>query len=138
MAPLGGAVLCGDESVTSATFPRFLLVGVANTSVGYLAILIAHYGFGFSPITSNVLGYAIGTLISYSLNRSYTFSSTRPHAVVLPRFILSVLVSFGVNLAVLHVCLDNFIMPVAFMQAIAVVAYTITFYILSRYIVFRR
>lgn len=117
---------------------RFLLVGVANTAVGYAVILVLHYGLAFTPVLANVGGYAIGGGVSYWLNRRFSFGSDRPHAQALPRFVGAVAFSFGVNLLVLRLAMSVPNLPVAVAQAAAIASYVIVFYWISRYFVFGR
>ncbi len=122
-------------SITS--FVRFVLVGLTNTVVGYGIILLLHYGFRIEPIMANLGGYLIGAFLSYTLNRRFTFNSGRPHAEALPRFALAAAGSYLLNLVVLKLCLSVFMLPVALAQALAVSAYTIVFYLISRFLIFR-
>lgn len=119
------------------TFARFLLVGIANTALGYGTILLLHYTLGASPILANAVGYFFGTLLSYTLNRAYTFASTRPHAQALPRFCLTAATSFVLNVMVLELCLTALKLPFALAQAAAICVYTASFYLISRFLVFR-
>ncbi len=78
------------------SFIRFLLVGIVNTSVGmglmYLLIHIA--GFGYWAATA--IGIAVGSCVSYMLNRTFTFGSKKQHASSIVRFILVILVCYFV------------------------------------------
>ena len=120
-----------------STFTRFLLVGIANTATGYGTILLLFYGLGFGPMPANVAGYVLGALLGYVLNRNYTFTSTRPHAEALPRFCLTVGTCFMLNLMVLEFCLTTLGLPFALAQIFATCAYTATYYLTSRFLVFR-
>lgn len=117
---------------------RFVLVGLANTAVGYGAIMLFHSGFGIDPVPANVGGYLIGAFLSYMLNRNFTFASARPHTEALPRFGLTVVSCFLLNLLVLKIGLEVFALPVALAQALAVGVYTVAFYLTSRFLVFSR
>lgn len=119
------------------SFFRFAMVGVANTFIGYGVILFLHYGLGAAPVASNIGGYAIGALLSYGLNRSFTFSSQRAHGQALPRFCLVAAACFAINLLVLKVCVALLSWPVALAQALAMGSYTASFYLASRFLVFR-
>jgi len=118
-----------------SSFIRFLLVGIANTAVGYGTIMFLHYAFGISPVVANTGGYLIGGLLSYMLNRRFTFASKRRHSEALPRFALTVGCCFVLNLIVLEQTLAFVPLPVA--QAFASVTYTVAFYLTSRFFVFR-
>ena len=63
----------------SATFVRFLLVGVVNTLAGLSVTFALRYGFGWQYWPSTLAGLMIGALTSYFLNRKYTFKS---HAAI--------------------------------------------------------
>ena len=133
----GRAMRCGVASVINRSFVRFALVGLANTVVGYGLIMLLHYGFGAGLVLANVCGYLTGALMSYALNRSFTFASDGPHAQTLPRFGIAVGVCFGLNLLVLKFCISVLALPVAAAQALAMGTYTVAFYLISRYLVFR-
>lgn len=120
-----------------SSFPRFVLVGMTNTVVGYGLILLLHYGAGVGPVSANIGGYLIGALLSYVLNRRFAFASDRPHTEALPRFGLAVAGCFAINLVVLKICVSVLALPVALAQALAVSAYTVTFYLTCRFLVFR-
>ena len=116
---------------------RFGLVGLANTITGYSAIWVLHYVFGINPSISNFLGYVIGGVLSYCLNRTFTFASSRPHSQTIPRFFLAVAFCFLLNLAVLNAALLAFNVPVWLAQGFAVASYTLAFFFISRQFVFR-
>lgn len=72
----------------------FLGVGVMATAVHY-TILIGLVQFaGRSAVPSALLGFCVGGVVSYSLNRRLTFSSDRPHHEAIWRFALVALVAF--------------------------------------------
>lgn len=56
---------------------RFILVGLFNTGIdfGIYALLV---WFGVHPILANYISTAIAMVISFYINRSYTFKSTGP------------------------------------------------------------
>ncbi len=120
-----------------ATVIRFALVGLVNTGVGYGVILLLHYGLGVDPVLANAGGYLAGMLLSYTLNRRYTFASRRPHGQALPRFGMAAAGCFALNLLVLQIGLAALALPVALAQALAVGSYTVAFYFANRFLVFR-
>ncbi len=75
--------------------PQFMRYG----SVG-VAAAIFHYGLLFGLVQSGMTGDVLGTLagyiaggiVSYLLNRRFTFASDRTHASAMPRFIA---IAFG-------------------------------------------
>ncbi|MBY0563986.1 MAG: GtrA family protein [Hyphomonadaceae bacterium] len=66
---------------------RFVAVGAVATAVHY-AILIALVELaGMPPVFSTTAGYAAGTVVSYVLNRRFTFKSNAPHHASFPKFV---------------------------------------------------
>ncbi len=124
--------------MSTPSFFRFLLVGFVNTAIGYCIILIFQYGFSAGYWLSNALGYVIGALVSYFLNKTFTFRNARVHSEVLPRFMLAVASSYLINLVVLKIAISDFLwqLPVAIAQGAAVLAYTMSFYVISNNFVF--
>jgi putative flippase GtrA len=121
----------------NSTIIRFALVGLSNTALGYAVIMLMHYVFGLDPTASNLLGYAAGAILSYLLNRTFTFASDRPHRRAAPRFFAAVAVCYLLNVVVLNLALHALRAPVPAAQAIAVVTYSIAFYLANRLFVFR-
>ena len=126
-------------AVSTSSFFRFLLVGFANTVIGYGVILVFQYVFLAGYVVSNALGYAVGALASYCLNKAFTFRSKRAHDEALPRYLLAVASSYLINLVVLNVAVSvsPWQLPAAIAQGAAVLAYTVSFYLISKHFVFQ-
>ncbi|MDF2726272.1 MAG: GtrA family protein [Paenibacillus sp.] len=80
-----------------SSFLRFLLVGVFNTIVGltsiYILLHVAHIGYW--PAT--FLGNTIGALVSYTLNKKFTFRSDAKVGGSMVRFLIVTLVCYGLS-----------------------------------------
>jgi putative flippase GtrA len=118
-------------------FARYVAVGVLNTAIGYALIFAFMYAAGLSPKVSNVLGYAFGLVVSYGLNRVYTFHSRNAKAPEFVRFLLIFAIAFGANFAALALFLQMPQIPVPLSQLAAGGVYVVTSYVLSRRFVFR-
>lgn len=81
------------------TLWRFLLVGVVNTLVGTGIMFVFYNVLHFSYWVSSASNYVFGSLLSYLLNRAFTFQSKDRAAKTLPRFILHItlcyLIAYG-------------------------------------------
>ena len=79
-----------------ATFLRFLLVGVVNTLVGtgtmYALYNLAHCGYWFS----SAMNYVVGSVVSYFLNKYFTFKKTERDAKQALRFVVNISVCYAV------------------------------------------
>ena len=114
---------------------RFGLVGVLNTAVGYGTIVLLTVLAGLPPVAANMGGYAVGLVVSFTLNRRYTFRKRSGGQGSALAFLAVFAVAYGVNLIVLSLSLG--IIPELWAQACAMASYTVLFFILSRTIVFR-
>jgi putative flippase GtrA len=117
---------------------RYAAVSMVNTFVGYTCILVLQFAFGLPAIGANFGGYAVGFIVSYILNHRFTFGSQQSHRRGLPLFAVCVGACYALNVAVLIVAGDMLLLPAALAQAMAVVAYGVALYWLSRHIVFAR
>jgi putative flippase GtrA len=55
---------------------RFAIVGAFNTAVDFAIFSALVYGMGLAPAPSNVISYSAGVIVSFFLNRSWTFTTT--------------------------------------------------------------
>lgn len=78
--------------VWNHSFARFLLVGVLNTIVGLSAAYLLLNGAGLSYWVSTFLGNCIGAVVSYFLNKTFTFRDQQSVGKSWWRFLL---VTFG-------------------------------------------
>lgn len=123
-------------------FLRFLLVGVFNTCFGYGLIFGFMYLAELSPELSNFLGYAIALMVSFVLNKTFTFAhKTREPGEVsaeLLRFLTVFACAYAINYAVLVLLLRVAEVHVVLSQLGAGVAYVLVSYFLNARFVFRR
>lgn len=117
-------------------FFRYILVGLANTAVGYGMILSLQVQFGVHPVAANASGYVVGLLMSFALNRTYTFRSRRSFRTSIPAFAAAAAGCYVINLAVLQFSITVLQLQAVFSQGMAICAYTVSFYIANRCLVF--
>jgi putative flippase GtrA len=78
-------------------FVRFAMVGAVATAV-HFAILVALKELAhWHPVAATLIGYAAGTLVSYTLNRAYTFSVRPAFGVGMAKYLVVVLIGAGIN-----------------------------------------
>lgn len=121
----------------NGTLPRFLAVGVANTAVSLAVIVLAREALAFGHIVANAVGYATGLLLSFTLNRAWTFRDSGNVLTTFVRFLLVFAVAYAANLAVLKTTLDEWARTPYLPHLAGMVVYTLTFYVGSRLLVFR-
>ncbi|MFT4100352.1 MAG: GtrA family protein [Burkholderiaceae bacterium] len=86
-----------DLKALSRLFGRFLGVGLAATVLQY-AVLIAGVEWGkLQAAYASALGFALGAILNYLLNRRYTFRSKASHASSVARFLIVVALGLAAN-----------------------------------------
>lgn len=116
--------------------PKFLSVGTINTLIGY-AVIFGCMAAGVNPIASNVLGYSVGLLVSFVLSRAWVFGSEGKLLGDATRFVLSFIVAYSANIAVLWTALHFNAWPPA-AQILGGVFYVGVMYLLSLNWVFNK
>ena len=66
----------------------FGIVGIFGTGCHYLTLIILVELFGVQPVVATTLGFIVGMLVNYTLNRSFTFRSAIPHLEGGTKFLL--------------------------------------------------
>ncbi len=79
---------------------RFLVVGLANTGFGLLCIWGAMRFLALGDVAANFFGYACGLILSFVLNRSWTFAHSDAAVRTFPRWLAVAAVAYLVNLGV--------------------------------------
>ena len=118
------------------SFLRFSAVGVINTALG-LAIIFALMRFGgVQYIVANAVGYAVGTVVSFVLNRSWTFYHKGPVLGSAVRWVLVIAIAYGANVCAVILSHEYFGIDRYISQGLGMVAYTGLSYIGGRFFAF--
>lgn len=120
----------------NSNFAKYCLVGVANTIFGYSLIFVFMY-IGLTPEISNFIGYFFGIILSYFLNKYYTFKIKTQDKKEFVFFFASMIASYIINLAVLIICYKALNLNTYLSQIIAGIFYTISGFLFSKYFVFK-
>lgn len=115
---------------------RFAFVGIANTALGYAVIFTCMYLAGLGAVASNVAGYAVGLVVSYVLNRNFTFRSAAAPRREIVRFVAIFLIAYLANLGVLMLLIRHAGMHEGVAQVVAGIVYFGLSFVLSKYYVF--
>jgi len=117
-------------------FIKYISVGILNTIVGYGTIFFLMY-IHFSPEISNIIGYVFGISVSYILNKNFTFRSENSHSRALPKFLISLGISYVFNLLTLMFCIHVLTINPYVAQIISGAVYTLSGFIFFKYYAFR-
>lgn len=76
------------------TFWKFILVGIVNTLVGTAVMFGCYNLLHFSYWVSSAANYVVGSVVSYFLNKNFTFRNKSRDPMVLVRFVINITVCY--------------------------------------------
>lgn len=82
-----------QKLIDKTTF-KFLLVGIVNTLVGTGTMFLLYNVFGCNYYVSSVANYVVGSVVSYFLNKYFTFKQKERSFKEILRFILNIAVCY--------------------------------------------
>jgi len=78
------------------TFWKFILVGIANTLFGAGIMFLFYNVFHFGYWISSASNYVFGSILSYFLNKHFTFQNKSKDPKVILRFIVNITICYFV------------------------------------------
>lgn len=78
----------------SKPFLKFLLVGVINTCIGTTIMLVCYNFFHLGYWLSSALDYCLASIVSYMLNKRFTFQYKGGTLKSLTRFIINIAICY--------------------------------------------
>jgi putative flippase GtrA len=115
---------------------RFATVGVLNTTVGLSLIYMFMGLFDMNYIAANAFGYAAGFILSFSLNKSWTFRHSGTWITAGMRWLLVIGISYGLNLGSVVIAHTFVGVSASLAQLIGVVIYSVASFLGGRYFAF--
>lgn len=122
---------------TLLQFIKFGIVGVSNTLITAVVIWVLLKQLHFSDYLSNIIGYIAGLINSFIWNRKWTFASKSSPSRQIPKFILTFVISYLLQLGNLYLLLNFTDIDPYFCQLLSIVVYTITNFLLNKYFTFK-
>ena len=126
------------------TFFKFIIVGIINTIVGAGVMFALYNLFHCSYWFSSIMNYVVGSVVSYFLNKYYTFGSKQTSVKEIIYFILNIavcfLIAYGLAKPVALYILSDYSKAVQENVAmfIGMVIFTGLNYLSQRFIVFKK
>lgn len=115
---------------------RYLTVGIANTTVSLAVILFVKDVLKAETVPANASGYVVGFIVSFALNKRWTFRFRGRNLACIIRFSLTFCVSYLANLAVVLTLAGATGSDVFWWQLAGAVVYSGLFYLGCRVYVF--
>ena len=107
---------------------RFLIVGLANTLVGFSVIWVFEELMGIGNLISNLLGYVFGVCVSFIFNRRWSFSFHGEWLGSFLRFLVVFVIAYGTNLIVVFGAMALVHSDSVLLQLFGMPPYSIVFY----------
>lgn len=127
--------------VTAVHLPRLLKfagVGVVNTVAGLSLIYACMYLWGIGPYASNAIGYGVGFVLGYALNRNWTFQYKGGGGHTIFAYAAVMCFSYVVNVGAVYIAIRFFSVDPYGAQLIGMVLYTAVSYVGCKKLVFSR
>jgi len=123
-------------------FLKFLVAGIINTIVGYAIMFVMYNFFGFGYWVSSAVNYIGGGIVSFFINKHWTFSVRKWSLYMVIAFIavnvISYFIAYKIAITVIYYALSGY--PVKILDNIAMIAGMCIFsglnYLGQRFIVF--
>lgn len=131
------------KKVFDKIFWKFIAVGIANTVFGVGIMFIFYNVFHLNYWISSASNYFFGSILSYILNRIFTFQNKANTARTLPRFVINIticyLLAYGLAKPAVAFVLSDFSVYVQENMAMAagMCLFVIMNYIGQRFFVFK-
>jgi len=129
------------KSLWSSTYfeqgSRFAIVGVLNGIIGLGTIYAAYNIFHINYKLSNILGYTLGLINSFILNKKWTFKSKRDPRLEILLFLVMFGVSYTLNLVSVIFCVERLKLNPNIAQIVGIFFYTTSNFFGNKLITFR-
>lgn len=114
---------------------RFALVGLGSNLLLFGAYLLLT-AVGVRYLAAVVVSYALGILMSFVSNKSWTFRYRGAGRKAFARYLAVYLCGLGLNLLVLYVLVERFALPHPLCQGVLVLVFAATFFLLQKFWIF--
>ena len=76
------------------TFLKFILVGIINTLIGTAVMFLCYNAFHCSYWFSSAMNYVVGSIMSYFLNKYFTFQNKERSWKIVAKFIINITICY--------------------------------------------
>ena len=82
------------QKILDVTFWKFVLVGIMNTLVGTTVMFVAYNVLHLSYWISSASNYIVGSIVSYFLNKYFTFQNKEKSVKQVVMFIINITICY--------------------------------------------
>lgn len=91
---IGGKILQKFKNFFDVTMLKFILVGIANTIFGMGIMFLFYNFFHFNYWISSASNYIFGSILSYFLNKYFTFQNNSKGFKVILKFTINITICY--------------------------------------------
>lgn len=84
------------RKIIDKTFLKFVFVGIINTFVGTAVMFGCYNLLKMDYWISSAMNYIVGSIVSYILNKKFTFNNNEKGPKPLLKFILTISICYGI------------------------------------------
>ncbi len=123
--------------VVVVQFVKFGIVGVSNTALTFIVYTLLLKVFGVWYIAASAIGFVVGAVNGFLLNRRWTFAGHVGDALTPVRWAVVQGGGLGINLGLLYVLVHDAGLDKLLAQAAATVVVTVSTFVVNRAWTFR-
>lgn len=103
---------CDLKKFFDIKFLKFIIVGIANTIFGTAVMFCAYNILNFNYWISSALNYILGSILSYFLNKYFTFQNKSKNSKTIVKFIINIsvcyFIAYGAAKPIVRYIFSNF------------------------------
>lgn len=116
---------------------RFILTGLAATATHYIVLYFCVEALQIDPVLATLPAFSLAFILSYSLNRNWTFCSSEQHRRAIPAYLALALLGLGNNALLMQVIVHGLQQSYTLGFLAGLFTTPILSYLGSRYLIFR-
>ena len=120
---------------TSGQFIRYAIVGIVSNIIGFLLYLVLTAAGMDYKLAMTIL-YGVGVAQTFLFNKRWSFSYQGMAHAAFVRYIVAYALGYLLNLTVLLIFVDQFLLPHQAVQAVAIVLVAISLFLMHKFWVF--
>lgn len=116
---------------------RFILTGLAATLTHYIVLFCCVEMLQMDPVLATLPAFSLAFILSYGLNRNWTFGSSEQHRRAIPAYLALALLGLGNNALLMQLIVHGLQLSYTLGFLAGLLTTPILSYLGSRYLVFR-
>ncbi|WLD93928.1 GtrA family protein [Alkalihalobacillus sp. AL-G] len=115
------------------------VIGVIGTIVHFSTLILLVELFGVDPVIGSLAGFILTVILSFLLNKTYTFKvRNRNNMILFIKYGVVSVVGFVMNYLIMYLTVDIYSLHYAIGQAMVVICIPITNFLLNNYWTFQQ